>query len=91
MSAKEDLIILNNILARGGDISEIDLHSEFAKAKSFQNRFKAQGEIDDYMNSQRTMQSNPIIPSAMQSEGGIPSQPSPSIPQESLPPETTVL
>ena len=51
MSAKEDMIILHNILARGGDIGEIDLHVELSKAKSAINGMKAQSDMQNMANT----------------------------------------
>jgi hypothetical protein len=45
ISANERLKILQNILARGGDIGEIDLHSEMSKSLSAINGYNASKEI----------------------------------------------
>lgn len=45
ISANERLKILQNILARGGDIGEIDLHAEMSKSLSAINGYNASKEI----------------------------------------------
>jgi hypothetical protein len=50
MSAVDELRILHNILARGGDIGEIDLHVELAKAMSAINGMKAQTDMQNMAN-----------------------------------------
>jgi len=56
MTAKEELAILHNILARGGGIDQVDLHVELAKAMSAINSMKAQGDVQNMAN-------NPVLTS----------------------------
>ena len=45
-TAKEELIILQNIIAKAGGIENVDLHSEFAKSMSLMHNINARDAVN---------------------------------------------
>lgn len=74
MSAAEELKILRNIMARSGDIGEVDLQSELSKALAGINALNSQEELMNMQRMAELSQNQPVQPLSPQGGMEVPPQ-----------------
>ncbi len=62
MTAREELTILRNIMARSGDMGEVDLQSELSKALAGINAMNSQEELMNMQRMAELSQNQPVQP-----------------------------
>lgn len=74
MTAAEELKILRNIMARSGDIGEVDLQSELSKALAGINALNSQEELMNMQRMAELSQNQPVQPPSPQGGMEVPPQ-----------------